>query len=228
MENFDRILFTADSHGNFNHLFRLIDEYEIKDCLLVSCGDNGEGFVPRKKQLKEFELLNNRFKKRGINYASLRGNHSDKSYFDGSINLSHFELIPDYTYRQINGLTFLFIGGALSIDRLERKEGVSYWKDEVFVLKPELLTQTCDVLVTHSAPSWIGPNDKEGIAYWCQRDETLWEECQEERRLHDELFEIVKPKFSMAGHFHRHYFRVYNGCKARILAELEMIEFINR
>lgn len=227
MENFDRVFLVGDTHGNNNHLFRMIDEYEIRDCLIVHCGDGGE-MGEHRKLIKEFKLLNNRFKKGGINYVSVRGNHSNPRYFDGSINLSNFELIPDYTYRQINGLTFLFIGGALSIDRLDRKEGISYWKDEIFVLKPELLTQTCDVLVTHSAPSWIGPNDKEGIAYWCQRDETLWEECQEERRLHDELFEIVKPRFSYHGHYHSHYFRVYNGCKARILAELEMVEFIDR
>lgn len=221
-----RIYITSDHHGEYDRLFKILDEYEIKDCILLFGGDGAEGFSSREKQIKTFELLNNRFKKRNIQYKAIRGNHSDKSYFDGSINLSHFELIPDYTYKTINNLSFLFVGGAISVDRIYRREGVSYWKDEVFVLKPELI-KPCDVLITHSAPSWIGPTSKINIEHWCQKDRTLWEECQHERQLHNQLFELAKPKYSYSGHFHSSYRAENNGCRARILDILEIVEFIH-
>ncbi len=221
-----RIYITSDHHGEYDRLFKILDEYEIKDCVLLFGGDGAEGFSPYNKQIKTFELLNNRFKKRNIQYKAIRGNHSSKSYFDGSINLSHFELIPDYTYKTINGLSFLFVGGAISVDRIYRKEGVSYWKDEKFVLKPELI-KPCDILITHSAPSWIGPTSKSDIEFYCQRDKNLWEECQEDRQLHNQLFELAKPKYFFGGHYHKSYRAEHEGCRARILDILEMVEFIH-
>ena len=222
--HYDSIYFVGDSHGEFDQLFKALDYFEIKNCLLIHVGDGGEGFSTRAKQLKTFKILNNKFLKRGITYLSIRGNHSDPSYFDGSINLSNFELIPDYSYRMINNKEFLFVGGAISVDRLYRRDGSSYWSNEKFQLKPESV-KSCDVLVTHSAPSWIGPNDKRNIEDFCQKDPTLWEECQHERRLHNALFELAKPKFSFSGHFHSSFLMENNGCEARILNILELFEF---
>jgi hypothetical protein len=54
--------------------------------------------------------------------------------------------------------TIQFIGGAISIDRTGRKEGVSYWSDESIIYKPELI-QNVDILVTHTAPSFCHPQE---------------------------------------------------------------------
>jgi hypothetical protein len=137
--------------------------------------------------------------------------------------LSHFELIPDYTYKTINDQKFLFVGGAISVDRMYRKEGISYWKDEVFVLD-ESKIEECDVLINHSAPNWIGPVDKQNIASFCEKDPTLWDECVAERLAHNRLFELAKPKYSYHGHFHVNDTRVVDGCKAMIIEELGIVE----
>ena len=141
----------GDHHGSYNNVMHKLYANGIKDCLLIHVGDGGEGFYSHEEELKTFNILNAEFESLGIEYMSIRGNHSDPAYFDGSINLSHFKLLPDYSRQVINGEEFLFVGGAISIDRAIRVLNKSYWADEPFVLKPELAGK-CDVLITHSAP----------------------------------------------------------------------------
>lgn len=221
MEN--NIFIVGDNHGRYDALFNSLDKHDIKDCILIHVGDGGEGFTSLSKQERQFELLNNRFKKRGIQYLSIRGNHSDPSYFQGQVALSNFELLPDYTVRELNGEKFLFVGGAVSIDRLYRTMNISWWEDELFVFD-ESKAVSCDVLITHSAPSYIGPFEKSGIASWCAKDPTLWDDCLTERKLHDKLFEITKPKRSYHGHFHQYSQVEHNGCVSTILDELQIVE----
>jgi len=220
--NQQSVYILGDNHGKYDVMFRFIEAYEIKDCILIHVGDGGEGFAPYDKQMRQFYHYNDRFKSKGIEYLSIRGNHSDPAYFDGSVNLSHFKLLPDYHTQIINGEKFLFVGGAISIDRKIRKEGFSYWRDEPFVLDKSKIEE-CDVLITHSAPTWIGPLDKKGILSWCEKDEFLWRDCLKEREDHDILFQLAKPKKSYAGHFHQRFSVDINGCRAKILAELEII-----
>jgi hypothetical protein len=216
----------GDSHGNFDVLFDKIDEYGIEDCIFISTGDDGFGmYTTPKKQERSFELLNNRFKKRNIQWMGVRGNHQDPMYHKGSdrVVLSNMELLEDYTYKIINDQKFLFVGGALSIDRRIRGEGTSYWTDEVFVLD-ESKIEECDVLICHSAPNWVGPATKSGIESWCIKDPPLWDECVKERLDHNRLFELAKPKYSYHGHFHINESRVVDGCKATIIEELGIVE----
>jgi predicted phosphodiesterase len=214
----------GDNHGQYDKLFRKLDDFDINNCTLIHLGDGGEGFLPHKKQMRQFEHLNECFKKRVIQYLSIRGNHSDPAYFNGSINLSNFKLLPDYTYLTLNDKKFGFVGGAVSIDRRMRAEGISYWKDEKFVLDHSKI-ERCDVLVTHSAPSWLGEFTKQGILSWCNRDEYLWRDCVKEREEIAVLYELANPHKAFIGHFHTSLTQTHNGCTAKILNELEIIEY---
>lgn len=220
------IYILGDNHGKYDQLFRNLDNFNIRDCTIIHVGDGGEGFSEKDKQLRQFDLLNDRFKKRNIEYMSIRGNHSDPKYFDGSIKLSNFKLLPDYHVEFINNEKFLFVGGAISIDRKIRKPNIGYWEDEIFILKSDFIVE-CDVLITHSAPIWIGPVDKQGILGWCDRDEYLWRDCMKERDDHTTLYKLAKPKKAYIGHFHEHFMVDFDGCHARILAELEITEHLS-
>jgi predicted phosphodiesterase len=224
-----KILIVGDLHGKFEQLFKLIDQYEINNCYLVSVGDIGIGFKNNKrKELKAVEIYNEFFKFRNINFMGIAGNHDARTlYFDGSIKLSNFGLLPDYHVEFINDEKFLFVGGAISIDRKIRQEGVSYWNDEAFVLKPDFAVE-CDVLITHSAPSWLGSFTKDGILGWCNRDQHLWRDCVKEREELATLFELAKPKKSFCGHFHTSLTQEHNGCISKILDELEIVELLNQ
>lgn len=191
----------GDIHGKWELVFAALDRNLIENCEVICVGDIGMGFKAHQSQLHEIELLNNRFKKRNIVFYSIRGNHDDPQYFDGSIDLSNFKLLSDYSSLHIDNYHLFLVGGAVSIDRAVRSPGKSWWVDETCFFDEKLCKQ-CDILITHSAPMWSGPNDKQGISYWTDRDTLLWEDCVAERVVHNKLIEICKPSRHFCGHFH--------------------------
>jgi hypothetical protein len=213
----------GDIHGKWDALLLKIKAGDIRDFVLIGVGDLGVGFKLEKQQARQFEYVNTFFKSRNIDFIGIRGNHDDPAYFDGSVDLSNFKLLPDYSYMTLNDKRFGFVGGAISIDRRMRAEGISYWKAESFVLDLSKI-ERCDVLITHSAPSWNGPCDKEGIAHWCARDATLWDECTQERKEHDILLKLCGATRHYCGHFHISSTVDVDGCISSILDELEIKE----
>jgi len=103
------VVLCGDSHGEWDALFRKLEHLQIEDCVLLHVGDLGVGFKSLDKQHREIELLNNRFKKRNIQFKGARGNHDDPKYFLGTVNHSHFELIRDYSYQTFNGDCSLYM-----------------------------------------------------------------------------------------------------------------------
>lgn len=217
------IYIVGDIHGKWDQLFLKIKASEIRDFILIGVGDLGIGFLDAEKQARQFDYINSFFDGKGVDFIGIRGNHDDPAYFDGSIDRSNFKLLADYTSLSLNDKEFLFVGGAVSIDRKIRKEGVSYWKDEKFVLDVSKIKR-CDVLVTHSAPTWSGPFDRAGISGWCDRDETLWDECLQERKDHDVLIKLCGASRHYCGHFHTSSSVDFDGCISTILDELEIKE----
>jgi len=217
------IYIVGDIHGKWDQLFLKIKASGIRNFILVGVGDLGIGFLDADKQARQFDYVNSFFGGKGIDFIGIRGNHDDPSYYDGSIDYSNFKLLPDYTSLTLNDKEFLFVGGAVSIDRKIRKEGVSYWADEKFILGHSKIKR-CDVLVTHSAPTWSGPFDKSGISGWCDRDETLWDECLQERKDHDVLIKLCGASRHYCGHFHTSSSVDFDGCISTILDELEVKE----
>jgi len=221
------ILFLGDHHGAWSTLFDIIIDKKISDCYIICVGDGGEGFIPEDKQLLQFENLNNLFKKHNIEYKSIRGNHSDPIYFQKEtlIVLSNFELIEDYTITEYGDKTIQFIGGAISIDRTGRKEGISYWEDEGVIFNREAC-QKVDILVTHTAPSHCFPQKFNEMVYgWAREDTYLLEDLTDERSVMDEIFKICKPELHLYGHFHSSWTERVNGCVSKLLDINELWEY---
>jgi len=220
------ILVVGDIHGEWDALFRKIDHLDLRDATLICVGDLGVGFkVSHAKEIRALQFANDFFVARDIQFLSIRGNHDNPAYFNGEIQtFSNLRLVPDYHVETINDKKFLFVGGAISIDRTIRKEGVSYWKGEVFNLDHSNL-QRCDVLITHSAPTWNGPIEKNGmLANFCQKDPTLWDECMTERKQHDILLKLSGAKRHYCGHFHQFSVVDFDGCVSTILDILQIGE----
>jgi Icc-related predicted phosphoesterase len=116
-----------------------------------------------------------------------------------------------------NGKLIQFIGGATSIDRTMRKEGISYWKDEILKYEKDKLRKV-DILVTHTAPSWCFPQTFNEMVYgWAREDAYLLEDLIEERAVMDEIVKTCKPSLHLYGHFHDSWNEEINGCKHRLL-----------
>jgi len=236
MEKYQNVIFVGDHHGDWNLFMRQFHRIDLHDCVIISVGDNGEGMRKAGKDKESivahkrlYEKLNEDFKEYNVKFYSVRGNHTDSYYYTGEnrVVLSNFEFLEDYTYKEINGESYLFVGGAISVDRVDRWKNVDwvdYWEDEVFILD-ESKTKEADILVTHTGPSWIGPGTKHPfIKRLAEDDPELISDLLDERSKMDKLFELVKPKKWYIGHFHRSEINTFEGCSARILDILEFFE----
>ena len=213
------ILYIGDHHGDWKQLFWFANRGKLENCYLISVGYSGIGFSPYTQQIDHINQLNEKFKTLNIEFMSIRGNHDDPAYYEGSerINLSNFELIEDYTVMEYQGNLIQFIGGATSIDRTMRKEGVSYWSKEGVIFHKEKL-QKVDTLITHTAPSWCFPQRFNEIVYsWAKEDAHLLEELTAERAVLSEIFKICQPQLHLYGHFHSSRNEKINDCVHRLL-----------
>lgn len=58
--------------------------------------------------------------------------------------------------------TTLCIGGAISVDRILRKQGINYWEAENFQYKEQFLEGTIpNVVITHPSPNFCFPFTKD-------------------------------------------------------------------
>jgi predicted phosphodiesterase len=220
------IYILGDTHGNWKPMKYKIKTFDIRDCIIIHVGDIGLGFQNYDQQEYELMNINEFFKERNIEFLGIRGNHDDPYYFDGGYDFSNMEFLRDYTVKKIGGKTFQFVGGAISVDRKQRTRDISWWKDEVFDFNPDKLVK-CDVLVTHSAPLWNGPVDRDPISSWCDDDKTLWAELKMERLAHNRAIFHCEPSRHYCGHFHVSSTAERDGCISRILDINELLEITN-
>jgi len=213
------LLFLGDHHGEWSYLLDILDTKKISDCYLISVGDSGIGFTDQKTQAKNNKWLNVEFKDRNIIFMAIRGNHDGPDHFKSPDRaaLSNFELIEDYTIMEYNGKKIQFIGGATSIDRTSRREGISYWEDEVINFDRDKCEEV-DILITHTAPTWCFPQQFNEMVYgWAKEDAYLLEDLADERAIMDEICKLCKPRLHLYGHFHSSWTERVNGCMHKLL-----------
>jgi hypothetical protein len=119
-------------------------------------------------------------------------------------------------------LNIFYIGGADSIDKAYRIEGVSWWRQEEMnrrqaeecLDKYELLfgkeEQENTIVLSHDCPHWLANG--------------LWGyEASFTRKLLDAIWEIRKPKLWVFGHHHKSIDMTVDGCRFVCLNELETL-----
>jgi hypothetical protein len=215
--NNENIFILGDHHGNYFNLARQIKESNLQGSALIHVGDGGEGF-PNFKTENDFNRLNALFKELDCVYYSIRGNHSNPLYFKGDsrIDLSNFKLLEDYTVAKVNGEKWQFVGGAISVDRCRRTLDWDYWTDEAFILDLDKAVN-CDVLVTHTTPTWNGPTGKDKIEWYCNQDALLWDELVKERNDIDALINACFPHKHFCGHMHNYSYMDLGEIESRII-----------
>jgi hypothetical protein len=223
LDNTKPIYLLGDHHGEYGKLFKKLKYFNISNCYILHVGDGGEGFKSAYKENDHNKRLNAKFAKRDICYLSIRGNHSDPSYFDGRVNLSNFKLLQDYTVLRHCNKSILCVGGAVSVDRCLREEGVSWWRGEGINMQLDKVPHV-DIIVTHSSPTWNEPTSLAKIAKWVDIDARLVSDCTEERLAINKLIETSAAKKHFCGHMHIHSISEHEGCVSRIIDILELLE----
>ena len=198
-----------------------------ENSVIVVAGDCGFGFNKPQYYHDLFHKYNELFAEVNTTVLFVRGNHDDPTYFDGSvINYSHIKAIPDYSVILTKNLTTLCVGGATSVDRFWRKQKEVeinkyktstkkklYWDDEAVVYDEEKLMEILNngiqinSVITHTAPSFAKPNDKDSALGWFKYDNKLKNDLIKERKCLDDLHDFLlqheqKLLFWVYGHFH--------------------------
>lgn len=229
MEKFEKIYIIGDLHGFLGSCHQA--SQTMNNGLIICVGDFGAGFI-RESAIDKFDEL---LGERGNKLYSIRGNHDLPSYFDGSNDRENIKFLPDYTYKEINGQKFAFIGGAVSIDRYYRTAGVDWWEDEVVNLDGQL--ELSDVLISHTAPSFCDPIDTDAnlwnaiarfsnsAPYHLKQD--LFNDLRQERIKMDKIVKGINPKYLFYGHFHFAAYRYKEAydIHCRLLNINEFVEF---
>lgn len=223
-----RLIYLGDIHGNFSLVNYYIDYFGIKDAHIIQVGDFGVGFQTFEKEKRMLEMYHHKLVKNNVFLYAVRGNHDFKGYFDNDpFGFTNIKLVKDYTVLNLEGHNILFLGGAVSVDRYDRKNkdqfngifndvpGLNWWNNEEFVYDAEELGKfrDIDIVVTHTCPEYCPPDNTFGLGFFVEGiirrtgDDELRNDLLVERRKLNDAFQILKMnndiKFAYNGHYHK-------------------------
>lgn len=207
-----KVLLCGDTHASkshFNYLFEKVKE--LKPDVMIVLGDFG--YWPRFRIGVSFlQHIQRLAEEAKLDIWWLDGNHEDHEW------LSH--LIPDFPSKpipvtsngeeysrvlylprgfrfEIGGVSFMSYGGAFSVDRDSREEGIDYFEAEE-VIDPDhiksLPNEHVDVLLTHDVP--MGYSFGYPIGDMSRLSE-------QSRLCLSELVDKTTPWFGFGGHHHK-------------------------
>ena len=204
------------------------------DSVIIVCGDCGFGFNKHQYYIDVLTKQNETYNKTNTHIIFIRGNHDDPSYFNGDIiDMSNIKAIQDYSVIKTAEMNILCVGGAISVDRIWRKQQEVrinkysknnfkklFWENENIIINENILEELrnndikISSVVTHTAPSFCMPKTKDSSIGWLKVDPTLNDDLEKERSSMDWLFnELIKEhelKFWTYGHFHIDYSEIVN------------------
>lgn len=203
-------LFLGDTHDDLDFTESAAKLARQHAAEIIQLGD--WGFLgPAKPQLEE---LSDMLIGLGVSMRFVDGNHDDHPHLKklrGRVRVRGVEIAKNVIYQprgsvheDEDGTRFLFLGGAPSIDRASRTEGVSWWPEEVIAEADfDLALSTkapIHVLVTHDAPAFPPGFAPKGSPSY-QRDQLL------SMKRVDKLIQRHRPTLHAHGHWHARYTR---------------------
>lgn len=234
------IIAIGDIHGEFSKMQnQMVDIMESagEPVNFVQLGDFGLGFEKPKKDHDRLTTINHFLKEKDSNLYVIRGNHDNPGFWEWGCGyeFSNICFVPDDSVAEIEGKTCYFAGGAVSVDRSRRTQGIDYWKGEQY--NPENIRfplfpvcQKIDVLFTHDVYHPVSPfgTTSDTLKYWCERDENLMGDIIQSQFAMKSLYEDVlktNPNFSWYhGHYHESHLTINGEQKTHSLGILEFKE----
>lgn len=146
--NVNSVICVGDTHGELMAIAGYIKQYDLHDTAIIVCGDVGIGFMKKDAYIQFFHKIKKTLSKYNCYLILVRGNHDKKEWFDGeTFNDKRVKAVPDYSVLSFYPLedteyeespyNVLCVGGAISIDRIDRIAKndyllMKYWEHHFF------------------------------------------------------------------------------------------------
>ena len=201
---------------------KIIQDGVYSNSLFILTGNYSLGTKSEKYYIDKFEKLNKILDYNGTYIFIIRGNNDNPEYFSKEIiNFSNIKTIPDYSVISVNDLNILCVGGGISVNRqwkIKQEERINniknsnkklYWPDEAPVFDEDAIKEIINsvkinVIVSHSSPSFVGPQGDCLTNKWTNEDETLISDIKNERNVMNKIFasfnDITYWAFGHFGH----------------------------
>ncbi|NML41176.1 hypothetical protein HHL17_28540 [Chitinophaga sp. G-6-1-13] len=230
------MIIIGDLHGGYPELLSRIKKFNLGNTIFIQVGDWGLGFQPIDDDLKALLQIDQFMRSRGNQLYIIRGNHDNKWFWDNghTFGLQHVQLVKDYSVLEIAQQRILCIGGGISVDRLYRTAGKTYWPDEEVVYDDPLLTAACekgiDIVISHIAPKEAWPytyNDvvQHFVAKELSAGRDLAADLENERQLMSRIYHKAAAAGCTAwyyGHYHESHTEEKNGITFRCISIMEL------
>lgn len=195
-----KILITGDLHNRFEQLNALIARRRPE--LVICAGDFG--YWPRFTGDRTLPLSAIKLQT-AEKLLWCEGNHEDfwslKGRESDEIEPGIIYMPRGSTYTLPDGRIILFMGGAESIDKMYRTEGIDWFREEIITQKDfqNLPEGKVDIFVTHTCPTELVNDLRQGYP------EKGYEPSN---KALSQLWKMYSPKLWFFGHWHQH--RVFN------------------
>jgi predicted phosphodiesterase len=211
-----KILVAGDTHANLSHALKIVDAAQNRGCSkIIQVGDFG--FWPGADRGFSY-LLDKELQQVGINLYFIDGNHENHICLDQtnkdfyhpnySPDLERIYHIPRGLVWEWDSVSFLGIGGAYSIDKNRRREGIDYFPQEDITQGDYLRAianfdtfsshsdkNKIDVMISHDAPT--------GVNLFGEREHPdRYSQSISNRQFLREIAEVIKPAQIIHGHHH--------------------------
>jgi len=224
---FENIIALGDIHGRWGVVQNHVNKFDIKNTLYIQVGDFGIGFRSPEEDFEVLKMVDEMLAMHNNFLFAIRGNHDDPRWFNGDTfksfkdEFTNIKLVSDYEVMMLNGENYLFIGGAISIDRKYRQSrNTGWWKDEVVNFDYDFCESIAgiDRMVCHTSPDFCPPLQLGNLVMeYAQDDPTLTQELRNERqqmtKIITDIMKNNKLKSLHYGHFHRSEKFFHKGCE---------------
>ena len=191
-------LLIGDVHGDIFNLEKVFKKAVSEDCKnIIQLGDFGFGFPSYTLFHSQIEQLIERYK---IPLYFLKGNHDNHEILNKYTSITElskdYYFIPNGVEFSFDGVSFIAYGGAYSIDKKFRTEGVDFWRDEEISISDVYNSKgkVADIMLTHDTPYTSNIMDYMVLL--------PIEEAMENRKKLQAIVEEIKPKKIFHGHYH--------------------------
>jgi predicted phosphodiesterase len=190
-------MFLGDTHGNIGWMKNVIIPVAVSERvdLILQLGDWGFWWPGDDKD----ERLNEMLAAHDIPMWFIDGNHDNHARLRAQSRYqlrSHLRYLPRGERFELDGVSFLALGGAYSIDKAYRIEGKSWWREEEITYAEAMHAVEggrVTVMLTHDIP-W-------GVELTWDRKRDFPDSIPN-RKLLRHVVDEVRPKWLFHGHMH--------------------------